>query len=226
MSSLGLSRWGGLAAMVAGVLLLIAELLELLPAFDDYPFSELALTGVFFFQQVLYLFGLILLSVGLVGLYVRQSRVAGPLGLVGFLVAFVGTVFFTGFFWANIFVTPALAVGAPEFLDLGGRFPGFFLSLFIYAVGWLFVRACLVTSPGLPSWPCRSAHSRRGSRPPRGAPFRACDRRGLRVVGYQPLLGKRGPGRADLACELTSSVAVVPNFCAEIPIFVQSWFGC
>ena len=123
--------------MVAGVLLLIAELLELLPAFDDYPFSELALTGMFFFQQVLYLFGLILLSVGLIGLYVRQSRVAGPLGLVGFLVAFVGTVFFTGFFWANIFVTPALAVGAPEFLDLGGRFPGFFLSLFIYAVGWL-----------------------------------------------------------------------------------------
>jgi len=43
----------------------------------------------------------------------------------------------SGFFWANIFVAPALAFGAPEFLDQGGRFPGFFLSLFIYAVGWL-----------------------------------------------------------------------------------------
>jgi hypothetical protein len=123
--------------MVAGVLLLIAELLELLPAFDDLLFSELALTGLFSFQNTLYLLGLILLSVGLVGLYARQSRAAGTLGLVGFLGALVGTVFFTGFFWANIFVAPALAVGAPEFLDQGGRFPGFRLSLLIYAVGWL-----------------------------------------------------------------------------------------
>src|ERR687895_2668169 len=51
--------------------------------------------------------------------------------------AFIGTVFFTGFFWANIFVAPALAIRAPEFLDQGGRFPGFHLSLIIYAVGWL-----------------------------------------------------------------------------------------
>ena len=123
--------------MVAGVLLLVAELLELLPAFDDYPFSELALTGLFTFQVALYLLGLILLSVGL---YAHQSDRAGLLGLVGFLIAFIGTVFFTGFFWANLFVAPALAVGAPEFLDQGGRFPGFCLSLLIYAVGWLLFR--------------------------------------------------------------------------------------
>jgi hypothetical protein len=137
MSSSVLARWGGLAAMVAGVLLLVAELLELLPAFDDYPFSELALTALFTFQITLYLVGLILLAVGLVGLYAHQSETAGPLGLVGFLIAFAGTVFFTGFFWANLFVAPALAVGAPEYLDQSGRFHGFRLSLFIYAVGWL-----------------------------------------------------------------------------------------
>jgi hypothetical protein len=137
MSSSVLARWGGLAAMVAGVLLLVAELLELLPAFDDYPFSELALTALFTFQITLYLVGLILLAVGLVGLYAHQSETAGPLGLVGFLIAFAGTVFFTGFFWANLFVAPALAVGEPEYLDQSGRFHGFRLSLFIYAVGWL-----------------------------------------------------------------------------------------
>lgn len=137
MSSLGLVRWSGLVAMVAGVLLLIAELLELLPVFDDIPFSALALTSIFTLQLTLYLAGLILIAVGLVGLYAHQSETVGLLGLVGFLVAFAGTVLFTGFFWANIFVAPALAVGAPEFLDQGGRFPGFRLSLIIYAVGWL-----------------------------------------------------------------------------------------
>ena len=136
MSSPDLIRWSGLAAMVAGALLLIAELLELLPAFDALPFSELALTGLFTFQLTLYLAGLILLGIGLVGLYARQADRAGSLGVMGFLAAFTGTVFFTGFFWANIFVAPALAVGAPGFLDHGGRFPGFHLSLLIYAVGW------------------------------------------------------------------------------------------
>ena len=123
--------------MVAGASLLVAELLELLPAFDEYPFSELALTRMFLFQNALYLIGLILLSAGLVGLYARQWQAAGAPGFVGFLVAFVGTVFFTGFFWANIFVAPALAIRAPEFLDLGGRFPGFYLSLVTYVAGWL-----------------------------------------------------------------------------------------
>lgn len=83
-------------AMVAGLLLLIAELLELLSAFDDIPFSELALTRIFTFQLTLYLVGLILLAVGLVGLYAHQSEAAGPLGLVGFLIAFAGTVVLRG----------------------------------------------------------------------------------------------------------------------------------
>ena len=39
---------------------------------------------------------------------------------------------------------PALAVGAPEFLDQGDAFPAFRFSLLVYAVGWLlFVHASL-----------------------------------------------------------------------------------
>jgi hypothetical protein len=37
--------------------------------------------------------------------------------LVGFLLAFFGTVFVVGDFYANTFVTPLVAQGAPEFLD-------------------------------------------------------------------------------------------------------------
>jgi hypothetical protein len=122
--------------MVAGVLLLIAELLEALTGSGDETFSELAQTGLFLFQLALYLLGMTLLLIGLVGLYARQSETAGPLGLAGFLVALIGVVLFAGFFWANIFLAPALALRAPEFLDLGGRFPGFFPALLTYAVGW------------------------------------------------------------------------------------------
>jgi len=43
-------------------------------------------------QLVLALIGQPLLALGLVGLYVRQSEVAGILGLIGFLVAFLGMV--------------------------------------------------------------------------------------------------------------------------------------
>ena len=153
MSYSSLIRWSGFAAMVAGTLLLIAELLELLPAFDDLPFSELARSGIFAFQLTLYLLGLILLAIGLVGLYAQQLESAGRLGLVGFLVAFAGTVLFTGFFWANLFVAPALALGAPEFLDHGGRFPGFRLSLVIYAVGWLVFGLAMLKARGYPRAP-------------------------------------------------------------------------
>ena len=51
MSPVSVARWGGLAVMVAGVSLLVAELLESLPAFAEHPFSELALTGMFSLQN-------------------------------------------------------------------------------------------------------------------------------------------------------------------------------
>ena len=73
---------------------------------------------------------------GLCGLYVRQSEAAGVLGLIGFLVAFLGTVLIGGLGWAGAFIVPALADVAPEFLDVGPP-PGFFLTLVTFGVGWL-----------------------------------------------------------------------------------------
>src|SRR3954466_9020872 len=55
MSYSSVIRCSGLTDMVAGVVLLIAELLELLTGFGDESFSELAQTVPFIFQQALYL---------------------------------------------------------------------------------------------------------------------------------------------------------------------------
>jgi hypothetical protein len=139
MSSSDLIRWAGLAAILAGVLLVVADLLNLAIGFDeDEPFSETATTGIYAFQSVVNLLAAVLLLIGLVGLYARQSEAAGLLGLAGFLVAFLGTALVTGLLWASLFIVPTLAVEVPAFLDqVEGPPPGFFLTFITFAVGWL-----------------------------------------------------------------------------------------
>jgi hypothetical protein len=50
----------------------------------------------------------VLLQIGLVGLYVRQSEAAGIFGLLGFVVAFLGTALAVGAIWSQLFIVPEL----------------------------------------------------------------------------------------------------------------------
>jgi hypothetical protein len=84
-----------------------------------------------------YLIGSILLLLGLVSLYVSQSEAAGVLGLVGFLVAFVGTTLLVGALWFELFITPALAAEAPELAEAELGLAGFILVLLAGALGWV-----------------------------------------------------------------------------------------
>ena len=87
-------RWGGLTAFLAGVLLIISELLRSLPpGFFPIEFSgaELALYGWLGLDGYLGVLLAVLVQLGLVGLYAPQARAAGILGAVGLFVAFVGT---------------------------------------------------------------------------------------------------------------------------------------
>ena len=77
MSSSDLIRWAGLAAILAGVLLVVGSLLDLAIGFGDEPFSEVATTGTHALQYWIRLIGAVLLLMGLVGLYARQSEAAG-----------------------------------------------------------------------------------------------------------------------------------------------------
>ena len=130
MSSSSLVRLGGLAAVVAAVLLLSAEIIDAYNI-DAYQTAELnrefLTTDTHAFQSALRLVALgLLLPLGLVGLYARQSEeAAGPLGLVAFVVAFAGTVLVSGFVWVDTFVAPELASSAPRLIEsgppLGGR---------------------------------------------------------------------------------------------------------
>ena len=75
MSSSDLIRWGGIAAMVAGTLVIVLVLL-----------SEVLPEGFFFVFILVFL----LLVVALLGLHTRQAGRSGLLGRIGFLLALIG----------------------------------------------------------------------------------------------------------------------------------------
>lgn len=152
MSSSDLIRWFGLAAMGGAVSLVIASLSEV-GIFAAGGFSEAITTGAYAytFYSVLLLVAGVLLPLGLVGLYFRQADVAGPLGLVGFLIAFVGTVLVAGYAWASTFIAPALVTEAPEFLDAGPP-PGLIPSFVIFGVGWLLFGIAMLRGRIYPRW--------------------------------------------------------------------------
>lgn len=139
MSSSNLIRLGGLAAVLAGVLLTIGALLSL--ATESENPSESATTASYAFTWLLYLLGGVLLLLGLVGLYARQSEAAGILGLVGFVAALFGTVLALGAVWAQLFVAPSLAIEAPRVLDTeptGALALGYTLTFLVFLpLGWL-----------------------------------------------------------------------------------------
>jgi hypothetical protein len=148
MSSSSLLRLGGLAAVMAGVLALIPDIMDVY-LIDAYRTAELnreyLTSGTHAFQSALrMLVFVLLLPLGLVGLYARQAEATGPLGLVGFVVAFAGTVLVAGFAWVDTFVAPELATSAPRLIGSGPP-PGRALSFLVFGIGWaLFGIASLV----------------------------------------------------------------------------------
>ncbi len=128
---------------MAGTMFIVSDLLDLATDSDGFGTKNLgsetwpAVSAV---QSGLTLLAGLLLLVGLAGLYFRQSEDGGLLGLVGFLVAFYGTVMAVGAFWANAFVAPSLARDDVHLLDAApptALAAGFTLSYGSVALGWL-----------------------------------------------------------------------------------------
>jgi hypothetical protein len=117
VSNSSLVRLGGLAAVVAALLLLTADIIDAYNI-DAYRTAELnrkfLTSGTHAFQSALRMIAFVLLlPLGLVGLYARQSEATGPLGLVAFVAAFAGTVLVSGFVWVDTFLALELATSAP-----------------------------------------------------------------------------------------------------------------
>jgi hypothetical protein len=93
------------------------------------------------------LLSIVLLLWALIGIYGRQSRAAGTLGLWAFAVVFLGATLTVGNAWAEVFVWPTLAQVAPDMMSgsvtdmssylvvgLNVSFPLFGIGLILFGV--------------------------------------------------------------------------------------------
>jgi hypothetical protein len=147
MSTKDLSRWSGIACILAGLLFTLATLVH--PSRETPEIileQELRLVAAHWLTT--FSFGFLLL--GLPGLYAAQSERAGRLGLVSFLMVFFGTLFFAV---SNNygFIAPVLAAQAPAMLDAINAYPpvitlnaflaaGFFLGFIFFGIATLRAR--------------------------------------------------------------------------------------
>ena len=107
MNSPNLARvGGGLAAILGGLLIVVAAIVGLFVDFDNV---AVAATGSYILFAILSLLGAILVLGAPVGLYARQAEQAGSLGLLAFLVTFLGMALVVGASWTSTFTEPALA---------------------------------------------------------------------------------------------------------------------
>lgn len=153
MKLTNLIRRSGLAAVLAAVLLLVSDILELL-VFGFENVSAIAAMGIYVFVTTGVLLAALLLSLGLIGLYASQTEAAGSLGLLGFLMAFVGTVLLAGFFWAQEFFALVVAEAAPGLLDNvpGWLYFGSVMTFSLFALGWLLFGVATFKARIYPRW--------------------------------------------------------------------------
>jgi hypothetical protein len=106
-----LIRWAGLAAIVAG--LIFAGIQPIHPADELASVTTPAWAIITPVKTVMCL----LFLLGIVGLYARQARKVGWLGLAGFLLLSLSWALQTAFVFAEAFIMPPLAAASPEFVD-------------------------------------------------------------------------------------------------------------
>jgi hypothetical protein len=106
-----LIRWAGLSALVAGICFVVLALLH--PPNDISSVTTTRWAIVHSLALAMSLFGLL----GMMGLYARQVKESGWLGLAGFLLLSLWLVLILPFTFFEVFFLPLLATEAPTFAE-------------------------------------------------------------------------------------------------------------
>jgi hypothetical protein len=137
MTSPFTARQAGLASVVAAGLILLSQVSQLV--------LPLTLPESFWIATQTLRMGLALLAMfalllALTGLSARQAPAAGQLGLIGYVVASLGTLLVAGDWWYEAFIGPVLREQAPELLATavsGSILIGLAVTSGAFAAGWV-----------------------------------------------------------------------------------------
>jgi hypothetical protein len=134
-----LSNLAGPLALAAGASIIVAQLLWL--PFDPDDHVATATDPVFQTGNVVYLVGFCALMLALIATYERQAAEAGRLGLIGAVVAIVGTMLLGGDLWFETFAISWIADDAPALLEADDPSTllaiGAVSSYLLFALGWI-----------------------------------------------------------------------------------------
>jgi len=155
-----LIRWAGLAAMGAGIIFVVIQPIHPLDVLSSVTTSRWVIIQSL--KMTMCLLGLL----GMAGLYARQVKAAGWLGLVGYLLFSLFYALTIGFTFAEAFILPLLATEAPKFVEgfLGiingsasemnlGALPAVYtLTGLLYVLGGLLFGIATLRAGILPRW--------------------------------------------------------------------------
>lgn len=126
-------RWSGMALLMGGVLCTVSSTLGAVLLPGDQPTPAQILSAPWMLFEVLLFIGLLLVTAGLPGGYLRQSARAGRSGFIGFLALWLGILLTLGFAGARLVLWPYFAQSAPNLLPSGDQGPtaGFLLWILL-----------------------------------------------------------------------------------------------
>jgi hypothetical protein len=131
------TRWVGSLCLIAATLIIVSQGLHLAlgVAMGAQP-ADNVLHSV---KYGIALISTIALLFALTGLYLRQADAAGTLGIIGYVVAFTGTVLVAGDWWFESFIAPQIAAVAPQVMTgaiTGSMAVGAGATFILFALGW------------------------------------------------------------------------------------------
>ena len=155
MLSSPLTRLAGPMALVAGVLIVVAQLMML--PFDPNDHVATSTDPGFQIAGGIYMAGFAALMVALIGAYGWGVHKAGRFGLIAFVTALVGTMMLGGDLWFETFAVPWLADAAPASLDTDPTTVlaiGAVASYLSFAIGWALFGIAAFRSGAFPKAIC------------------------------------------------------------------------
>lgn len=148
MLSKRLIRWSGPVTVFAGLLYGIGALLhpvgESLTAYADPMWVP---------SHQIYWVSAVLMTLGLVGIFAYLVERSGWLLLIGFILAFVGSLLVGSIVLVSATVFPIIAENAPEIFEQAATFPPYLLLVFLgFVVGYILLGIEIIRGDMLPKW--------------------------------------------------------------------------